>query len=397
MRGIEASWSFSGDPARGPLRHGALVLDGATIVDAGPAHDLRARHPGASWESHEGLIAPGLVNARISLELCALEGLAQPNGAIELMRTIAGARSSLEPELVERAIARAVDALARGGTAAIGLVTSALDPRALAVAPFFARIYREVAGVERETASVMRELAREEIEGVPFDVALAPHSSIGLHPDAIASICAGARAPIQMPLSFSREEREYLEEGTGAFAEWMREIDAEAPEWAGSGLAPIDHAGSIGVLGPGLACTHLCDARPHELRALAATRTRIVLCPRSSLFVERTLPPLFDVLEAGLEPGLGTDSLATAPSVDVLEEAIVLRRRFHTVPAAQLFAMATSYGAAALGLEREVGSFAPGLAPGVLLFALGGVDEPLERALDDTSVTRRMLAPPGKA
>ncbi|MCZ7677922.1 MAG: hypothetical protein M5U28_03720 [Sandaracinaceae bacterium] len=89
------------------------------------------------------------------------------------------------------------------------------------------------------------------------------------------------------------------------------------------------------MLGPSLLATHLTDARRSELDALAGAGARAVLCPRASLRVELKLPPLGDILAARIAPGLGTDSLAVAPSLDVLEEAAALAARFPSVAPAR--------------------------------------------------------------
>jgi cytosine/adenosine deaminase-related metal-dependent hydrolase len=100
--------------------------------------------------------------------------------------------------------------------------------------------------------------------------------------------------------------------------------------------------------------------------------------------------------KAGLRPGLGTDSLASNASLDVLEEARALAERFPTVPARSLLAMATSCGADALGLGHHVGRLRPGCSPGVLAFEHAGAApaEPERFALSRAPVRRSVLARP---
>ncbi len=95
----------------------------------------------------------------------------------------------------------------------------------------------------------------------------------------------------------------------------------------------------------------------------------VVFCPRSNLFIETRFPPLLAARAAGLLPALGTDSLASNASLDVLAEARALADRFPTVPARDLVRMATWEGARALGRD-DVGRVARGARPG--LFAIEG-------------------------
>jgi len=117
-----------------------------------------------------------------------------------------------------------------------------------------------------------------------------------------------------------------------------------------------------------------------------------VLCPRSNLFIELKLPPLLDILAAGLTPALGTDSLASNTSLDVLAEAAALRDRFPQVPPAQIVARASWYGAQALGLSHRVGALVPGLAPGLLAIDVATVPaDPYKIALRSPPLPRRVL------
>src|SRR3954452_8136882 len=111
---------------------------------------------------------------------------------------------------------------------------------------------------------------------------------------------------------------------------------------------PVDTAAALGLLAPDVLLVHLTDARPDELDRVAASGAPVVLCPRSNLFIEVKLPPLPEMLKAGIVPALGTDSLASNLSLDVLAEAKALTERFPEVPAATLFEMATWAGACAL-------------------------------------------------
>jgi cytosine/adenosine deaminase-related metal-dependent hydrolase len=122
-----------------------------------------------------------------------------------------------------------------------------------------------------------------------------------------------------------------------------------------------------------------------------------VLCPRSNLFIELKLPPLLDLLEVGLRPGLGTDSLASNTTLDVLAEAAALRDRFPSVDPGLLFSMATWYGACALGLERHVGALEPGLSPGLLaveLTSAASEHDPLRQLLRSPPPARQVLLRP---
>jgi cytosine/adenosine deaminase-related metal-dependent hydrolase len=101
----------------------------------------------------------------------------------------------------------------------------------------------------------------------------------------------------------------------------------------------------------------------------------VVLCPRSNLHIELKLPPLVMMRDAGLEPALGTDSLASNASLDVLAEARALHDRFPGVPARDLLQMATWNGARVLK-RPDLGRIVKGAKPGIALVKgeLGAAD-----------------------
>ena len=156
------------------------------------------------------------------------------------------------------------------------------------------------------------------------------------------------------------------------------------------------YAQALGVLGPDVLCVHLTDARPDEIAVLAEAHATVVLCPGSNLHIELKLPPLLELLKAGLRPGLGTDSLASNATLDVLAEARALAERFPSVPARSLLAMATSGGADALGLSARVGRLREGRGPGVLAFEHGATapSDPERFVLSRGPLRRTMLARP---
>ena len=398
MRGIEATWLWSGDPAVGPVAGGAVVVgDDDRVLAVGDAEALRREHLGARWERHEGVVIPGLVNARVSLELSALRGrVAGGRGYVPWLRELTRETERVEPD--EEAIDAALSALVASGTAAIGEVTRTGAAIAhLAGLPLVARVFHEIAGQRSETALVIRAMAEERYASLALPpnvtLALAPHSLVGLHPRALAALFEGG-VPLPLPVACSAAERAFLADGGGPLASWMRERGADPADWDPPGLAPIAYAHALGVIGPAMIATHLTDARDPELELLARLHAEVVLCPRAALHVEEKLPPLGALLAAGLAPGLGTDSLAASPSLDVLEEALALHRRFPTVSPSVLCAMATSFGARALGLEHRVGRIAPGLAPGVLLIE-GRTADPLAYVLAQAARPRRVLVRPG--
>jgi cytosine/adenosine deaminase-related metal-dependent hydrolase len=405
--GLLGSWLLTGDADDAPIATGGVVLDDkGCVLDVGPEAALRARHAAVRFEKHAAVLTPGLVNAHTHLELSALRGqVPGGRGFAPWVDAMLRVRAQLKPELDSEAIERGVSELLAYGVVGVGEVCNQLRScEALSAVPLCASIFHEVFGMRRDAGQVMQGMAEQEradYAKFPAHVryALAPHTPYTMHPEVLQGLVARAAASgvrTSLHLAEHSAERTFLATGQGPFAEWVKSRGSTELDWEVPGLDPVRYADKLGLLGPQLIAVHLTDARPDELQLLAARGAQTVLCPRSNLHIELKLPPLLDILRAGLRPGLGTDSLASNSTLDPLAEARALRKRFPTVAPLQLLAMATSWGADALGFGRVLGRIAPQRYPGILAFGhvASAPADPAAFVLDQESSHRQVLVRP---
>jgi len=386
------------------IRDGAVVLDDSgRVLDVGQASEVIPSHAGIALERVHGVVMPGLVNAHTHLELSALRGQV-PGGAgfLKWVDHLIAVRAEQGPEQDAAAIDGAVAELDAFGTAAVGEVTNTL-----AAVPALVRlgiagcVFHEVVGVLFEQASrrleELPEVVRSRLDAWPDgDLAYAPspHALYTTHSEVIrrvmkASAHGGSRVSVH--LGEHASERRFLESGDGPILEWMTSrlgLARTQIEWPG--MSPVEFADSLGLLAPHVACVHLTDARPEELARVAASGAHAVFCPRSNLYIEVRFPPLLAARAAGLLPALGTDSLASNSSLDVLAEASSLRQRFPSVPAHELVRMATWQGALALG-RGDVGRIAVGSRPGLLAIEGDPGDDACAFILKSVAARRRWI------
>lgn len=406
MRGIAASWVVTGDASEAPIERGAVVLDAHhQVVAVGPRESLQREFASARWEAHRSVLLPGLINAHTHLELSALRGqVAGGRGFVPWVTELMAARERFAPELDIEALDRAVSELLGSGTVAVGEVSNTLAAVPyLGSSPIVGRIFHEVFGLRRESGVQMLALAQERRAAVAqwpanLSYALAPHTLYTLHPELVREVLARTRASSQLTtlhLAEHAAERKFLADGGGPFASFLAARGASQDGWVAPGVDAVRYAQSLGALGEDVLCVHLCDADAAELALVAALRAPVVVCPRSNLHIEVKLPPLVAMLRAGIEPALGTDSLASCASLDVLDDARALAERFSSIPARTLLAMATSYGANALGFGSRLGTIAAGRAPGILSFAHGAdvPADPEKFLLSRAARDRSLIAP----
>jgi cytosine/adenosine deaminase-related metal-dependent hydrolase len=383
---------------------GAVVVDPrGTVVDVGPASEMLPAHAGASVERVRGVLLPGLVNAHVHIELSALRGQVRGGaGFVPWVENMLAVRAELEPERDVSIIERAVDELVEFGTVAVGEVTNTLAAvRTLARRGLVGCVFHEVFGVElepleRRVASLPR-VVEEQVGSWPSpDLAYAPtpHTLYTTHPAVARRLLReagerGLRASVH--LAEHAAERRFLERGDGPVSDWYESrLKIPRDRIERPGKSPVDVADQLGALSPHVLCVHLTDARPEELALVARRGAPVVFCPRSNLFIETKLPPLLAARAAGILPALGTDSLASNTSLDVLAEARALADRFPTVSARDLVRMATWAGACALG-RGDVGRVARGARPGLLAIDGEVGEDPCAFVLRNVRARRRWV------
>jgi cytosine/adenosine deaminase-related metal-dependent hydrolase len=408
MRAVHADAVIVGDEA--PVLDGAVVVGpGGEVHDVGPATEVLPRHAGLRVERVRGALMPGLVNAHTHLELSALRGRVPGGGGfVPWVEQLIGARAELGPEEDATAVERAVDELVACGTVAVGEVTNTLAAVGLlARRGLVGCVFHEVFGVEREPlarrVADLERMVADKLGGWPSaDLAYAPtpHTLYTTHQDVVRQLlqqarARGARASVHV--AEHPAERRFLERGDGPVAEWYeRRLKLRRDLLEVPGESPVAFADALGALSPEVLAVHLTDALPAELDLVARRGASVVVCPRSNLFIEMRLPPLIAMRAAGIVPALGTDSLASNASLDVLAEARALHDRFPAVPAAELLRMATSAGASALG-RADVGRIARGARPGLIAFEGDVGADPCAFVLKNVRAARRWVSRRGES
>ena len=92
----------------------------------------------------------------------------------------------------------------------------------------------------------------------------------------------------------------------------------------------------------------------------------VALCPCSNIFIHNTLPDVGLMWRSGLKLTVGTDSLSSNDDLDMIRELFCLQENFPEIPVGEIIKWATSNGAEFLGKADSLGSFAPGMTPGVV-------------------------------
>jgi aminodeoxyfutalosine deaminase len=333
-----------------PIRDGVVELDArGTVISVGGAQSLGGR----DVIEHRGVLMPGLVNAHTHVELSHLAGrVPGGDGLVRWIRRLLSARA-LTPES-ERAIHSAAASLVERGTVAVADIANTGAP-----APILRAHGLEVIDFDEKIAP-LGPPAPTRRAAVPV-----PHATYTCGADALTALAAATYGRIaSIHIDEDPAEAMFLVEGAGPFAELLAER-GKSPISPPPRRRPVHWLDALGVLGPGTLLVHLTFSDDESLRIAAARGATAVLCPRSNRHITGRLPPVSRMRAAGLPIALGTDSLASSPSLDVLAEVTELARS--GCEPAWALGCATLGGARALD-RPWLGALTPGRAPGLLSF-----------------------------
>ena len=108
-----------------------------------------------------------------------------------------------------------------------------------------------------------------------------------------------------------------------------------------------------------LAHVNYCD--DVELDMLARGRASVVWCPRTHRYFDHPPHRWREMLARGINVAVATDSCASSPDLNILNDLRLIRSIAQDVFPPQLFELVTTRAALALGMSSEVGAIAPGL------------------------------------
>jgi cytosine/adenosine deaminase-related metal-dependent hydrolase len=341
--------------------------DGERIVSSpviALADGLVVEHGSEPVEVIAGGIIPGLGNLHAHLEISP-QATPAGEGLVAWVRAL---RKGPAPSATA-AFANAAAARALGTAFALDLSNLGLGEIPLRDNHLDGRPFHEILGFDADAppASAGR---------------ITPHAPYSTSA-ALIRACAARPGPWTIHVDEDPAERALLLDGTGAWPEFLRAVGRDLSRWTPPGTSPVDYLEALGVLSPRVILAHATCTSAPELRLLADRGCTIALCPRSNLHITARLPRVDAMVDAGVRVGIGTDSRASAPDLDVLADAAVLRAAFPRLPVETWLRALTSASAAAL--ELPLGKLDTGMP------ALH-VDAPSAGALlDGRPVARRWL------
>ncbi len=363
------------------IENGAVAVEGDEIVAVGDAREVRDAYPDHEERTHE-IVAPGFVQTHVHSVQSPGRGLADDTDLFEwLYDHVLPIEAEMGPRELELASTLSyVELLEHGTTCCLDHLTVDHSERAFEAAG-------EV-GIRGVLGKVLMD--RDSPDGLLEDTETGLERSAELIEEYHGSFDDRIRYAVTPRFTPTctedclRGARELADRHEGVrihtHASEHESVVEDAEERHGMG--DIEWLHEVGITGEDAVFAHVIITNEREREILAETGTHVTYCPSSNMKVGAGVAPVVDYRERGINVALGNDGAPCNNSLDPVSEmrqATLLQTVEHreptTLPAEEVFGMATANGAAAAGFEN-VGKLKEGWKADVI-----GVDAETSRGV----------------
>jgi len=390
------------DAGRVAARPGALALQGGRVVAAGHPSDprlsrLRARQ---TVELPQRLLLPALVNAHTHLALTSLGPRPFTSKFTEWLGQVIR-EAPRDRQAIIDSVGRGIDLSVRAGVGYLGDIAGAdelaFGARLLAE-PMPGVSYLECFGHETPRAIQTMEEAARKLQGEwvasgrdEVHWGITPHApySAGMRLyDAAARFSQISGCRLTTHLAETVEELQFVRDGVGPCADLLHDLGKWDVSIKPTGLHPVDWVAPL-LKNAHWLLAHCNYVEDSHIALLAKSRASVVYCPLASEYFGHVAHRYRDMLEAGVNVCLGTDSILCQPPENTQPLGIwpQMRRLFRRdgTDADTLLTMATVNGMRGLELARIDATFGSGSRSWLASVRIdpNDVTDPLTQALEN--------------
>lgn len=376
MRKIAAHYALIG----GELRRNIVISvdDNRQIV---AIDELASLDSCACVEFFPGILIPGMINAHCHLELSYLHGaIVEGSGFAGFARAIGAVRNNFSTEERLRAASVAdADMWEQGIEAVIDIANDELVMPIKTRSRIEYQTLFETFGLTTQQLDNHRDMASKWAQS-----SITPHSTYSLQDGIFRSAVKANDTTLSIHFLESKDEVE-LYHNEGSLHQWYDRMgwDCDFLHYA----TPAERITASITPEKRVVLVHGCEATSIDIERISThftTPATWALCPESNRYISGSKPPVELLRTKGAKIAIGTDSLASARELSMVENM----RLMGDVPLNELLTWATKSGAEAMGLDDKLGSIEVGKTPGIVL--LENADLHNLRLTTD-SRTRRIL------
>jgi cytosine/adenosine deaminase-related metal-dependent hydrolase len=334
---IKAPWVLSSGGRW--LQNASVVLD----VAQGVVLDVQTGKPcivagHRVFDVGSKAIIPGLVNAHTHLELSMLSGIFReilPGDYVGWVRKVMSQRMLLSEEDMQKAFVESALRCFREGTAFVGDVSNKplleLSEDVQGSNLPVRHLFWEWIGFTVEAADFPEESKVFREKAWASQMSIVPHAVYSTSPFLIQKSkewCRERNRVFSIHIGETEEEVRFLREGKGLWRDFLEELGKWNDYWIPPGTTPVKYLDSLGVLDSCTLLVHCLHLNSDDWDEVKARQCYVCLCPRSNKELGTGSLPAQEILRRNIPFLLGTDSLASSPSLNMFEEAVFLLEHY---------------------------------------------------------------------
>jgi cytosine/adenosine deaminase-related metal-dependent hydrolase len=361
-------------------RAGWIMADAFTLIENGYIESengiicgvYKGRSKEKCVDHGPGVLMPPLVNAHLHLELSALKNTVPFDRGFKVwVKTLLEKRAALGREELIKAARVSAQNLMQSGTLYVGdISTLGMTGPLIKDSALQGICFHEFLG------SDIPEVVVRKNESVSFSVAgHAPHTSSPKLLRALKKQAASHGLPFSIHLAESDDESEFILTKKGGWADFLNLRGIDFSSWDLGSKTPVSYIHDMGVLDASTLAVHLLNVNNKDMDILARSKTKVCVCPRSNWNLHEKLPNIESMIQKGIKPALGTDSLASCDSLNIFDEMAFVQKHYPGLEPETILAMGTINGARALGLEHQTGTLSKGKKAQFLYRPLEGLNK----------------------
>ncbi|MGJ1206103.1 amidohydrolase family protein [Sphingobacterium lactis] len=363
-------------PIVGPaIKKGVVAMDDQGVVQG-------VYNPGEIddqlIETFKGALIPGFINAHCHIELSHMVGqLPQHTGLPAFLSAVINERGKHEASL-EKAMEEADKTMYKNGIQAVGdHVNSAVSAKVKENSPITYHTFVEVMAVNKDDVATRVDNAKE-IE-FHFDYkhsSITPHAPYSCSKYLFKTLKKAVSEDniISIHNQESDEENKLFRYKKGEFLDFFKKMNMNVEDFRAQARNSLQSFLPYIPTKNKLILVHNTYTSIKDLDFVDRMGRKVYFCfcPKANLYIENRIPKIDNFMLGGHEIVIGTDSLASNDTLDILEELKVIHQEFPELDFNETIKWATLNGAKALNLEHELGSLEVGKKPGLVL--LEGMD-----------------------
>jgi cytosine/adenosine deaminase-related metal-dependent hydrolase len=347
-----------------PIEDGAVVLKGERIVRVGKWKDVRGI--GTTEDLGEVVLLPGLVNAHCHLDYTDIRIDRGRKSFTQWVKAIISRK--IKTSIGEYFVAwiRGAQMLAHSGTTTVADIeaVSELLPWVWESTPLRVVSFLEITGVqsgidpEKVLKGAFEKLSQ--LKSANGSVGLSPHALYSTVPKLLKLTAKrGRKLSVAVHVAESEDELDMYARRRGPLFDWLKNFRDMSDC---GGTTPVEAVHRAGLLGKNFLAVHANYLKSKDVRLLAESGASVAHCPSSHEYFGHRRFPFEKLDRAGINICLGTDSMASmrGRELNMFTEMQQFAKVYPKVAPVQILRMATSNGAAAIGLKGKVGELRAG-------------------------------------